>query len=202
MKIIPFDLTIESINSLLYDKQITKVDRENLPWSNFIIPKSNENKNITYNNIFITPISDDFFKDFTIVNGIESIIIENNKRKIIKCKEFGDFENSVKRYDLLNIKLSASEIKLDKSNFNKEDNTESTTYDKKLLNDINKKSLKNTSLNITRQVQNNNPQLITQILLWAVEQNINYIYGIKEYRANAISDNYLLPYIYYTIIGA
>lgn len=200
MIIQPYNLLEYKIEDLINQKQILISNSENLAQFATIFPESTE-LNYTENKI-ITKIKDTYFSnDFIILNKYESVISINNDtgKKQIKCKEFGDFNNSIKRFTNLNTPLDIS------------------TNGKKFLNINNKNTIKvidtfkgkvktinHPFINVPKQInipKFNNIILLNQIFKQAKEQNITYIYCINEYRPNIINNSYVTPYVYYTVTG-
>jgi hypothetical protein len=205
MKIIhPFDLAVESIDSLLYDKQIIEVDADNRTWIANIFPDTTElNIPAGFNSSsVINTIDSKLFSDYTIVGKYNSII-ETDVRKIVKCEEFGDHNDSIKRWVALNTPIGYDK---DYTVFTNKDikiipKTVQREYTSETVFGVNTKQNEKIAYTSNKKFYNDKTTLM-QILKWGKEKGINYIYCIKEYKINAISNKYVLPYIYYTIIGS
>lgn len=226
----PFDLSIYSINDLIRDKLIVPSNGLKA-WSASIFPESLKDNISTLlydKDHIITFINDDLYLDhnITILPKLNNTIFINNNtgKKVIKCKEFGTYDDSVKRFTNLEFPVS----------YNKDNNIANFLNLPKptdaILNNIildnltfnpgvefnsnNKKSreeklfgqeLKHPHINtpkITGNFKNNNKAIIKAVFEWANLKGIKYIYSIKENRPNVISDNYVTNLVYYTIIGS
>lgn len=168
------------IKDLLNTNQIIKTDLLNKSWTNTIFPKSTKVQNQTYSkDNIITQIDDIYFNDFIILDKTEKTIIANDKRSLIKTKIYGDYIDSVKRYTHLNLPIDINSdaqkfLRIDKPN-NKE--------------------------KITGIAKHNDKNYIIQVLRWCKEKNIKYIYCITEHRPYIINQDYVTPYVYYTVKG-
>lgn len=221
----PYDLKVESIDSLLYDKQIY-LSNSNKSWRATIFPKSTPiNNNLQYDkDHIVTQIDDELFVDFVILKKLnETVYLENNtKRDFIKSKEIGDFTDSVKRYTQLDKPIDYNENAQQFLNIPQLDytQTENLNIDNSLIykSDVNtiikpkpQKNFYSENIkhpHINTQSQNvgdskyNNKAIIKQVLLWAKEKGIKYIYCINEYRPMVINNQYVSSYVYYTIKGS
>lgn len=180
-----------TVNELLSDNKIV-LSKYNLPYHNTIFPKSTQIRTIDNfsRNKIITKIDDELFKDFYILSKKEqTVYLKNNTiRKYIKCKEFGDINNSYKRYNNVNAPI---DYNIDANSFlNIKKNTS-------LNNGLN-------SINTNQQdfKRHNDKTTIEYVLKWAKEQNIKYIYAIVEHRPYIISKEYTSIFAYYTVIGS
>ncbi len=222
----PYDLNIFTVEGLLHDNKILS-SKDNKQWRATIFPKStvlNVLPMYDSHNI-ITQIDDIIFDGFTILSKTEQTIYTDNntKRDLIKCKEFGDFNDSVKRYIQIDNPI---DIVSDAQIFA---NLPSTDYSMKDKLNVKIELIHKPDLNINEftprrkpsmfpdvsthphisnekakdtVIKNNNKATIEQILRWAKDKGIKYIYSINEYRPYIISTDYVAPYVFYTIKGA
>lgn len=224
----PYDTSSEdSIDLLLYEKKIIKKDNNNFYWYASIFPKStinNDSEHYYSRNRIVTKIDDSIFTDmgFIILSKQEQVIVNNNKRSFIKCKTYGDYIDSVKRYtninkpvnivenaaDFLNLPKLSNDIKFksvieENLNFKMEDDMSDILPKKKpdLFEDhinhphINKVKLQKKSFKF------NSKDYIIEVLKWAKDKGVKYIYCINEHRPYIQNKNYVTPYVYYTIKG-
>lgn len=233
MRIIqPFDLNEFTPEYLLKVGKILGAE-DNMPWHATIFPNSFKDTLSQFLKIpydkdnVITFIDDQFYTDYnlTILTKKEQLIFVNNNtgKKVIKCKEYGDYDNSVKRYTVLNKPID----------YNK---------DNEAINFLNISKPLSTSLNVIKPnlqfnpgnifvpvenkspeaklfgktvnhphisapkskglVKHNNKPIINSIFEWIVSQGIKYVYSINEWRPNVIDDNYVTNLVYYTVTGA
>lgn len=224
MKIIqPYDLSIISLDALEYDKKILKIDANNKMWHSTILPKSTIINKFGYSSDrIITQIDDSIFTDmgFILLDKREKTIIENNGRKLIKTIEIGDYIDSVKRYTNMNVPLDINSNAREFLNLIKPNQLRNQLDVKKPINftldstierfkpkeksgifdsNINHPHINRPKLN--KDIKHNDKSIIIQILRWAKEKNIKYIYSINEYRPYIMSKNYVTPYVFYTIKG-
>lgn len=225
MRIIqPFDLSKVSIESLLHDKKILNA-KGNKSWLATIFPKSKQLNTIqTFDkDHIITQIDDELFAGFTILDKLnQTIYLENGtKRDFIKCVEIGDFNDSVKRYTYLNAPVdyninAQTFLNIPKQDFSQNTNlniNNSIVYKSEvdILMSVNKpnnifeNNINHPHINQYTQenniTKNNNKSIIEQIFKWAKEKGVKYIYCINEHRPNIINNQYVTPYVYYTIKG-
>jgi hypothetical protein len=225
MKIIqPFDLTKTSIESLLNDKKIL-LAKDNKSWSASIFPLSKKLNNITTfdKDHIITQIDDKLFDDFLIADNVNQTIynITNTKRDYIKCIEIGDINDSIKRYTQLNVSVDYNTDAQKFLNIPNQDYSQNTNLNisnrniyqseidilmsKNKKNNIFDNNINHPHINQYNQsnnlTKNNNKSIIIQIFKWAKEKGIKYIYCINENRPNVINNQYVLPFVYYTIKG-
>jgi len=222
----PYDFTVVSMQELIDNKKIIPAI-DNKIWSASIFPKSkvlNLLPNLDKDHL-VTQLDDVLFSDFIILDKTEQIVLVNNGtgKRLIKCVEIGDFNDSVKRY-----------IQLDKPvDFNVDENKfmNLPNIDHDLINEldvhtdlIHKPSIstdeffvkkrpdmfetpiKHPHINIPNSnkipFKNNNKAVIQQIFKWAKEKGIKYIYCINEYRPFVINSQWTTTYVYYTIKGS
>ena len=174
----------------------------------------------------VTQIEDSFFSDFIILPKQDCIIINKlGNKKMIKSIEIGDYNDSVKRYTNLDKPIDYNKDN-DAQKFNN-----ITKYDYEQLNNLNveqklvynaqtdysefepyrKPDIYSDQINhphinskkLTEQpFKHNDKTTLEQIFKWAKEKNILYIYCIIENRPYCVSNDYVTPYVYYTIKGA
>lgn len=219
----PYNLNNITINELLKNGSIIGDTNENFPWHATIFPNSSDIETLEYydRDRIITKIEDNLFSEYTIVNSIKSYINNNGNKKRIWCSEFGDFNNSIKRYVQLNKPVSYS---VDAKIFlNLPDTSQKSKLNVKLTESEmvfnptgikipkDKPSTFSSEINhpfITEPTSNNqifkynNKGVILEVLKWGKEQGINYIYCIKEHRPYVINTEYVSNCVYYTIIGS
>jgi len=220
----PFDLTVNTIESLLYSKNIL-LAKDNKSWHASIfadtidvaVPSGYNSNNI------ITKIDSTLFSRFTLLNKVDEIIYTENgtKRDYIKSIEIGDYNDSIKRYLSLDIPLDCNQ---DANQFLKLNTEYRNPYKdinigvdliyqpdinikRKPINDIFNQESKNPNLTSINTINENpskynNKLLIETILNWAYDKNIKYIYCINEYRPYVINSNYVTNCVYYTIKGS
>lgn len=228
----PFDLSFYTIEDLLKLNKIIDA-KDNNPWRASIFPQSMSSNLEQFTKLsydkdnIITFISDSLYEEYgiTILTKKEQMVSVNNGlgRKIIKCKEIGDYNNSVKRYTVLNKPLS----------YNKDNNamhflnlvrplsveldviqphlqfdpgnifipsTKRSPEEKLFGKDINHPHI---SIPKTKPTtKHNNKGIIGAIFEWINKQNIKYVYSINEWRPNIINDNYVTNLVYYTVTGS
>lgn len=217
-----------TIDFLLKNGKILSSDG-NKSWNSTIFPESmRENiSNLKYDkDNIITFIDDSYYtnNNIIILPKYESTILTENGKKIIKSTKFGDYDNSVKRYNTLNIPLSYNK---DNNAFNflnmkKPISNLLDVSDKELIfkpsDDLiltTKKNQREEQLfgtnfshphinnpKIIGTFKNNNKLIITGIFEWIVNNNIKYVYSINEHRPHIISDNYVTNLVYYTVTGS
>lgn len=226
----PFDLSLYTIDDLLRDNII--IPTNNLKaWSASLFPESLKDKISTLlydKDHILTFINDDLYKDhnITILPKITSTILVNNNtgKKVIKCKEFGDYNNSVKRFSNLETPVSynkdnnintflnlpkpidpiLSNVVLDNLIFNPgielNINIKKSREEKMFGQQLNHPHINTPK--VVGRFNNNNKAIIKAVFEWANKEDIKYIYSIKENRPNIIFDNYVTNFVYYTIIGS
>lgn len=222
----PFDLSQITIEKLLEDKTILPSDG-NKVWHASIFPDTNpvEALNQYDKNNIITKVPSELFSGFTVLMKPEDVIPVGNGKKWIKTKEYGSYDDSVKRFTLLDRPVdfnkenkAISFLNLPKIDGIKENNVQ---IDPSLLfhspgADLMPQSKKKTDfLNTTDLFSHphvqplpnkgvfkiNNKAYIMAVLEWARNKGIQYIYCINEWRPNVISDNYTTNLVYYTVKG-
>lgn len=230
MKIIyPYDLSEVTIESLVYDKKIIHA-KDNKSWQATIFHNSKKlNLISTYDkDHIITQVDDELFKDFILLERTEQTVFTDNntKRDYIKCIEIGDYNDSVKRYTQLDKPIDYNNDAQTFLNIPQYDYSQTNNYnvgtDLIYKTDINvddilpqKKPMffdqqtvdhphintydQNNTSSISKY---NNKAFIEQVLKWAKEKGILYIYCINEYRPHIMNTSYTTPYVYYTIKGA
>jgi len=223
----PYNFAETSEELLLNEKKIILKDNNNFSFYASIFPKSKIDNSVDFlykKDRIITLIDDSIFTEmgFVLLDKENSIIIENNKRFYINSKTYGDYNDSVKRYtnlskpvdinnntqDFLNIpkprqRQDKTDIKLDDLTFKTDidilnfGNTSSPDLFEDNINHphIQKYKLKN------KPFKYNNKNYIIEVLKWAKDKGIKYIYCINESRPYIQNKNYVAPYIYYTIKG-
>lgn len=226
MKIIqPF--SIINTEDLLASKKILLAKNNKAFYAN-IFPISTQIQQIsTYDKYrIVTQIEDTFFLDFIILPKHDCIVnTQQGTRKMIKSIEIGDFNDSVKRYvnidkpidynkdndaqafnnivnydfdQLQNLNVQQNLVYNMQTNFD-----EFEPYKKP---DLYADQINHPHINSKKLVQQpfkyNDKTTLEQIFKWAKEKNILYIYCIIENRPYCISNDYVTPYVYYTIKGA
>lgn len=223
----PYDTNKYSFDLLVSDKKIIKQDSDNRYWYASIFPESTikEEVNFTYRkDRIITTIDDSIFTDmgFIILTTENEIIVKDNKRSYIKSQRIGDYNNSIKRYTNLNKPININKDSQDFLNIPKpsmlvrkldvlqkdlvfkvqEDLSDLLPKKKPDLFDdginhpfINKVKLKR------KPFKFNSKDYIIEVLKWAKDNDITYIYCINEHRPFIQNKNYVSPYVYYTIKG-
>lgn len=226
----PFDLSVYTIDDLLRENKI--IPTNNLKaWSASLFPESLKESisTLSYDKDHIlTFINDDLYKehDITILPKINTTIFINNNtgKKVIKCKEYGDYNNSVKRFTNLETPVSYNKdnninaflnlpkpidpilnnVVLDNLIFNPGEelnkNIKKSREEKMFGQQLNHPHINTPK--IIGSFNNNNKAIIKAVFEWANKEDIKYIYSIKENRPNIISDNYVTNVVYYTIIGS
>lgn len=233
MRIIqPFDLSIYKIEDLIKDKKIIDAT-DNKAWHSSIFPNSMKDALNNYTKLsyskdnIITFIEDQIYIDYGIIilqKPEQEIYIRRGQgKKIIKCKEIGDYNNSVKRYSVLNLPLDyvkdnkasvflnipkqiSSELDIIQPNlqFNPgnifEPITSRSPEEKLFGKNINHPHVTTPkSVGVTKH---NNKPILDSIFKWIVNQGIKYVYAINEWRPNVINDNYVTNLVYYTVTGS
>jgi hypothetical protein len=224
----PFDLSKQSIEDLLRTNLIIESSVDNKAYHATLFPESIRTLTDTLSydkDHILTYIDDNLYTEYKmiILSKRNQEVFINQGKKFIKCKEFGDYNNSVKRFININKPVS----------YNKDNNINNfLNLPKPIAISLNvsepvlifnpgvnispklKKSkeellfgqeLKHPHINtpkITGDFKNNNKHIIKAVFEWAQTQNIKYIYSINENRPNVISNNYLLNSVYYTITGS
>lgn len=223
----PYDINLYTLESLLYDKKIILKDNTNFSWYASIFPKSTIKPEVNFlyrKDRIITTIDDSIFTDlgFVILSKEKQTIIEDNKRKLIKCESFGTPLDSIKRYTNLNKPININEdihtfLNLPKL---REDISKTNVIDENLTfkmeedlsdflpknnNNIFEDNINHPHINKVKLQQKsfkfNSKDYIIEILKWAKNRNIKYIYCINEHRPYIQNYNYVSPYVYYTIKG-
>lgn len=212
MIIQPFDLKEITTDALLINNEIIPVSDQNISWYATLLPKSfyDSSDFLKYSkNRIITLIDDELFEDFVLLDKTEKTIIENNTRKYIKTKEFGDFNTGLKRYTQLNKPLDYNQKTQEflnrpknKLTQSKQINVSSENFEYNRPLNLSEHPHINKQPRIQKEYKYNSLNYIRQILKWAKENEIKYIYSINEYRPNIINKSYVTPYIYYTITGS
>lgn len=226
MKIIqPF--SIINTSDLLANKQIL-LAKDNKAFYANIFPESTDIQQINLYDKYrlITKIEDSLFNDFIILKKMNDVIVNaNGNKQMIKSIEIGDFNDSVKRYTNLD-----KPIDYNKEN-NAQEFNNIPNYDLSQLQNLNveqkliykaqsdfsefepyrKKDMFSDQIHhphinsqklIKKPFKHNDKTTLEQIFKWAKEKNILYIYCIIENRPYCINNNYVTPYVYYTIKGA
>lgn len=205
----------ELIPELLLKQREIVLASKNKAYHNTIFPSGVNIRNpYEFNrNRIVTIIDNDLFDDFTILDKKEKVIYTDNgtKRKFIKCKEYGDINNSYKRYNNVN---SPIDYNTDAKTFINLDNIRKELFKKEEIRNLN--FANNELVNISEKA-NNLPQLrdsknkfnrfndrttIEHVLKWAKEQGIIYIYAILEHRPYIFNKKYTSNFAYYTVLGS
>lgn len=170
--------------------------------------------------------------NFILLPKLNGNIIINDKRKFIKSIEIGDINDSIKRYVNIDKQVTTeTDIKkIDKiHNTNNSEVPNNLAYDN-FAHDINyneflPESIKNDNIildksnyiknqpynisnkfntlnTINKDTLFTNSAYIIEVLKWAKEKGVKYIYCINEYRSNIINTQYVNSYVYYTIMGS
>lgn len=203
------------IAELLRLKEIIEV-KNNPTYRNTIFPKSTKIRKPSnfYKNRIITQIDDSFFNNFYVLDTMNQIIYtdDNTKRHYIKSAEFGDIENSYKRYNNVNSPIDYN-VDADKflnlNKYRKQVITEHNIKSKVILNPDKQTEIFTNDINILpgriKSVDNfkrfNDRTTIEYVIKWARNEGIKYIYAIVENRPYVLSKEYTLPFTYFTVIG-
>lgn len=216
-----------NIDLLLDQKEIIQHDINNFAFYASIFPESKIDNVVdkTYRRYnILTTIPDEIFNDFdfTLLNKENEVIIENNKRKFIKSKLIGDYEDSIKRYTNLNkpiginkdaqkyLNLPRPKNNIDRINVIENDliyknEINITEFLPEQRNNIFDDSINHPHINQEKLRKEtfrfNGKDYIIEVLKWAKNKGIKYIYCIIEQRSYIINKSYVTPYIYYTIKG-
>lgn len=222
-----YDLTKYDFDLLLYENKIIKQDNDNKYWYASIFPKSSikEEVNFIYRkDRIITTIDDNIFTDmgFIILTTENEIIVKDNKRSYIKSQRFGNFNDSIKRYTNLNKPININNDTQDFLNIPKpsEKLNKIDVISKELIfkvqedmsdilpkpkPDIFEDHINHPFINKVKLKQKpfkfNSKDYIIEILKWAKEKDIKYIYCINEHRSYIENKKFVAPYVYYTIKG-
>lgn len=215
-----------NIDLLLDEGSIIKTDSNNFYIYASIFPKSKIKEGVDFlykKDRIITTIDDEIFtdKNFKLLDKEESTVIENNKRSYIKAKSFGNYEDSVKRYTNLNkpidinkniqefLNLPRPQNRPDKTDVTLKDLTfETNNIDEffpkvkpdLFADNINHPHIQQSKLR-KKPFKYNNKNIILEVLKWAKEKGITYIYCINEHRPYIQNKSYVTPYIYYSVKG-
>lgn len=227
MIISPFDFTQITEDSLIKAGTIIPSIGQKV-WQASIFPNTTEvestNSQRYEKDRIITKIDPSFFDGFHILTKTDSLKPTKNGKIWIKTEEFGDYQNSVKRYTQLDrpidwVKETASSF----INLSKPDNIEINDVILKpeefvlqpsIIDSVPRKKKDFfqseehfnhpfiTPRPITGTFKINSLEYISQIFKWAKNQGIKSIYCINELRPFIISDNWTTNLVYYTIIGS
>lgn len=222
----PFDLSTITIEKLLEQKKILPSEG-NKVWRASIFPDINpiEALNQYDKDHIITKVPAEIFDGFTMLLKPEDVVNVTNGKKWIKSKEYGNYDDSVKRFTLLDKPIDYNKdynasafLNLPKIDGIKANNVvieDSQLFHKPGLDVLPLKKEKIDFLNTTDLFSHphvqplantgnfrmNNKSYIMAVLEWARAKGIKYIYCINEWRPNVISDNYTTNLVYYTVKG-
>lgn len=223
MKIIqPYDLSVYQLDVLIKDGSLISAEN-NKAWRAAIFPSSTTVQALNQfdmNNI-ITQVDDVVFSDFTVLAKSEQLVSYNNGYKFVKCVEFGDYSDSVKRYAQLDRPLSYSSsardfLKLSNNAMDQNDQlnlrlddlihapgelSKAPTTDALGNSEITHPFISQLPSNNT-PYRYNNKTVLLEVIRWAKAKGIKYIYCINENRPYAVSKQYVTPYVYYTVRGS
>ncbi len=227
MKIInPFDLSTVTIEQLLAQKKILP-SAGNKVWHASIFPDTNPIEALSKydkDNI-ITKVPAEIFSEFTILMKPEEVVSVGPGKKWIKSIEYGTYDDSAKRFTMLEKPIDynknysaisflnlpkidgikANDVQIDPSNLFHNPGADLMPSSKKKIDFLNATDLfhhphiqpqPNKGVN-----KLNNKAYIVAVLEWAKAKGIKYIYCINEWRPNIINDNYATNLVYYTVKG-
>lgn len=209
------------LDTLVSNGDILRLDG-NRAWFNTIFPASTPIQQLsTYDpSRIITQVDDSIFDGFVIMQKPnDTVYLDPTKRDYIKTIEIGSFTDSVKRYTNLN---KAIDYTREAQTFAK-----LPAIDFDMVNKLNvKKDLQYEILNIQEQPKQvdpftnpvNHPHInapvapkeafkyndkttLMEVIRWAKERGIVYIYAILEYRPFIMSNEFVTNCVYYTIRG-
>ncbi len=222
----PYDLTQYTIEELEASKKILN-SIDNKVYRSSIFPDATPLNILsgTDSRRIVTQIDTNIFKDFIVLTKDVQKIYNSDKTKqeIIRAVEYGDFNNSVKRYTNLDYPVDINKeankfLNLPKIDFNNKNLTNVTgtfihnpevkiedfgpkTKPSLFDPEINHPHINSNKL-LEQNFKFNNKDVIEEVLKWAKDQGITYIYCIIEYRPYCINYSYTTPYVYYTVKGA
>jgi hypothetical protein len=211
MKIIqPYDLSQIRLEDLIREKKVLPA-QDNRVWHASIFPESKDvevlskfdSKNV------LTKIDDSLFSDFITLDKVEQLVSYRHGHKYIKCTEFGDYHDSIKRYTQLdkpvdykqNVREFVSFPGLE-SELNVIPVNLIHTSEPLEARSIDFKHPHISQRPNTRPSKMNNRTVIEEVLKWAKEKGIKYIYCINEWRPHVISKQFASSFVYYTIKGS
>lgn len=218
----PFDLSQVRIEDLLKTKQILPAAGQKV-WRASLFPKSTDVSFLSFDKDHtVTLVDDELFSDFNIIRKVNQNVYVNRGtgRRFIKSIEIGDYNDSVKRKTQLDKPVDYNKdndahafLNLPKVNFAPVDvildnpvfvpPTDITAREQKKPSfDIEIAHPHITPLPIVGSFKHNNKATIVEVLKWAKDKGVKYIYCINERRCNIISNEYVTPVVYYTVRGS
>ena len=223
----PYNTDVYTLDSLLYDKKIILKDNNNFRWYASIFPSSTIKPEVNFlyrKDRIITTIDDSIFTDmgFVILSKEKQVIIEDNKRLLIKCKTYGSYSDTIKRYTNLNKPTNVNEdsqsflnlpklrVNINKTDVSQENLTfkmqeDLSDFKPKVKSDLFEDNINHPFINKVKLQKKsfkfNSKDYIVEVLKWAKNKGIKYIYCINEHRPYIQNYNYVSPYVYYTIKG-
>lgn len=225
----PFDLSEVTVSELLATGKIVQADGGSRPWNATLFPESMRSKTsgLAYDrDRIINYIDDGIYAEYgiTILQKYEQMVDVNggSGRLFVRSTQFGDYDNSVKRYAMLDKPVSYNKdndigafLNLPKSLPPELTLTDATSFDpgtsflpaarKSMEEKLFGQAFKHSHINTPRVAgtfKNNDKTTIRAVFDWVRGMGIKYIYSINERRPNVLSDNYVLNLVYYTVTGS